>query len=199
MSTGRGFRLRYAYTGYNTEHRTPLRRLINFLCNLTTRHCENGENYATAHRNFPRFLIITSDALLPPPPTSFHPPPSPKLGADLTREIFNFSGGPDLFVYSGSLYVRTLSVWSVSDLSSVKWNWSKVVDGMLRKVFQVIDRSIDNVEDDLKLGISSCSDFMLRWRRVFNKLDWKIVSVCRFGYVSSGVIWYRGIVKSVGR
>lgn len=153
MSAGRGFRLRYAYTGYNTEHRTPLRRLINFLCNLTTRHCENGENYATAHRNFPRFLIITSDALLPPPP-SFHPPPSPKLGADLTREIFNFSGGPDLFVYSGSLYVRTLSVWSVSDLSSVKWNWSKVVDGMLRKVFQVIDRSIDNVEDDLKLGIS---------------------------------------------
>lgn len=133
-------------------------------------------------------LLLPSTLLLPP-----------NLARILRVKFLTFRGGPDLFVYSGSLYVRTLSVWSVSDLSSVKWNWSKVVDGMLRKVFQVIDRSIDNVEDDLKLGISSCSDFMLRWRRVFNKLDWKIVSVCRFGYVSSGVIWYRGIVKSVGR
>lgn len=63
---------------------------------------------------------------------------------------------------------------------------------MLEKVFQAFeDRSI--IEDDIKSGLSRtnvhacCNDFTLS-RRVFNKVDWKILSVCRFGYVSSGMI-----------
>lgn len=56
---------------------------------------------------------------------------------------------------------------------------------MLEKVFQAFeDRSI--IEDDIKSGLSRtnvhacCNDFTLS-RRVFNKVDWKILSVCRFG------------------
>lgn len=128
------------------------------------------------------------------PSTPFLPPNLARILRAIRCRVKLF-GGSNLFyiLYSGYLYVKR--VWSnVRFNCSVEWNWSKVkVDRMLEKVFQAFeDRSI--IEDDIKWGLSRtnvhacCNDFTLRWRRVFNKVDWKILSVCRFGYVSSGMI-----------
>lgn len=185
MSAGRGFRLRYVIT--STEHRTPPRRLINFLCNLTS--AKTAKIMQRPIETFPAFssLLRTCSFFLPPP--SFH---QTWRGSYARYDVaWNFLGDLIFFyiLHSGCLYVKVFDrTFDSSDLIvRLNGNWSKVkVDGMLEKVFQAFeDRSI--IEDDIKSGLSRtnvhacCNDFTLRWRRVFNKVDWKILSVCRFG------------------
>ena len=146
MSAGRGFRLRYVIT--STEHRTPPRRLINFLCNLTS--AKTAKIMQRPIETFPAFSSLLRTC-------SFFLPPNLARILRAIRCRVKLFGGSDILLYFTFWMSLCKGVWSNIRFKwfncSVEWKLIESESGWnVGKSFPSVRRSIDN-RGRYKIGI----------------------------------------------